>query len=75
MEPGGLQFKGSQRVGHNLATEKQYMTPDLLEIRAPISCSVGKDMSGGQRQIAVREETSMHFAGREAGTGGQEVEV
>ena len=32
-------------------------------------------MSGGQRQIAVREETSMHFAGREAGTGGQEVEV
>ena len=75
VEPGGLQFKGSQRVGHNLATEKQYMTPDLLEIRAPISCSVGKDMSGGQRQIAVREETSMHFAGREAGTGGQEVEV
>ena len=23
MEPGGLQFMGSQRVGHNLATEQQ----------------------------------------------------
>ena len=23
-EPGGLQFMGSQRVGHNLETEQQY---------------------------------------------------
>ena len=29
---------------------QQYMTPDLLEIRAPISYSVReRDMSGGQR--------------------------
>ena len=26
VEPGGLQSMGSQRVGHNLATEQQYQT-------------------------------------------------